>query len=123
MSVDRTNTITIPTPAPVRSSKSFNDQILEQLQQQAIASQLWAFYPTPPPLVAKMLSLAQLQPGMTLLEPQAGLGHICRQLRQLGIEPDCFEIAPLLRCGSAGGSGRRAPLGRYPAPPQPSASL
>ena len=46
-----------------------------------------------------MLSLAQLQPGMTLLEPQAGLGHICRSLRRLGLEPDCFELSPLLRCG------------------------
>jgi 16S rRNA A1518/A1519 N6-dimethyltransferase RsmA/KsgA/DIM1 with predicted DNA glycosylase/AP lyase activity len=46
-----------------------------------------------------MLSLAQIKPGMKILEPSAGLGHICREVRKLQVEPDCFELSPLLRQG------------------------
>lgn len=46
-----------------------------------------------------MLDFAQLTPKLTVLEPSAGLGHICREIRQLGVEPDCFEVSPLLRQG------------------------
>lgn len=72
---------------------------LEQLQQQAIAQQVWDFYPTPRWVTLKMLDFAQITPGLTVLEPSAGLGHICREIRHLGVEPDCFEISPLLRQG------------------------
>jgi hypothetical protein len=72
---------------------------VEQLHQQAIASKVWDFFPTPYPMIEQMLSLAQIKPGMKALEPSAGLGHICREVRKLGVEPDCFEISPLLRQG------------------------
>lgn len=72
---------------------------IEQLHQQAIASEVWDFFPTPNPVINKMLSLAQLKPGMKALEPSAGLGHICRIARKLEIELDCFEVSPLLRQG------------------------
>lgn len=72
---------------------------LEQLQQQAISQQVWDFYPTPPALTLKMLDLAQIKLGLKVLEPSAGLGHVCREIRNLGAEPDCFEISPLLRRG------------------------
>jgi len=72
---------------------------VEQLHQQAIASGVWDFFPTPVPVIEQMLSLAQITPGMKTLEPSAGLGHICREVRKLGVEPDCFEISPLLRQG------------------------
>jgi len=70
---------------------------LESLYQQAISQPAYDFFPTPQPLIDKMLSLALLEPGMQLLEPSAGLGHICRHVRQLGINPDCFELSPLLQ--------------------------
>lgn len=72
---------------------------VEQLHQQAIAQGVWDFFPTPQPVIEQMLSLAQIKPDMKILEPSAGLGHICRELRKLGVEPDCFEISPLLRQG------------------------
>lgn len=72
---------------------------VEQLHQQAIASEVWDFFPTPLPITDKMLSLAQIKPGMKILEPSAGLGHICREVRKLQVEPDCFELSPLLRQG------------------------
>lgn len=72
---------------------------VEQLHQQAMTLGVWDFFPTPVPIIDKMLSLAQLKPGIKILEPSAGLGHICREMRKVGIEPDCFEISPLLRQG------------------------
>lgn len=72
---------------------------LEQLYQQAIAQGVWDFYPTPTPVIEKMLSLAQVEPGMKMLEPSAGLGNICREAQKLGVETDCFEISPILRQG------------------------
>jgi hypothetical protein len=72
---------------------------VEQLQQQAISQGIYDFFPTPLPLIEKMLKLAQLEPGMKVLEPSAGSGHICREAKKLGVEPDCFEISPLLRRG------------------------
>lgn len=73
---------------------------VEQLHQQVIASNgVWDFFPTPNPVIDKMLSLAQIKPGMKLLEPSAGLGHICREVRNLGVELDCFEVSSLLRQG------------------------
>lgn len=72
---------------------------VEQLHQQAIIQGVWDFFPTPLPVIDKMLSLAQIKPGMKILEPSAGLGHICREVRKGGTKPDCFEISPLLRQG------------------------
>lgn len=72
---------------------------VEQLHQQAISQAVWDFFPTPQPVIEQMLSLAQIKPGMKALEPSAGLGHICREVRKLGVEPDCFEVSPLLRQG------------------------
>ena len=72
---------------------------VEQLQKQAISEGIFDFFPTPQPLSEKMLLLAQLEPGMKMLEPSAGLGHICREAQKLGVETDCFEISPLLRRG------------------------
>lgn len=46
---------------------------VEQLHQQAIASGVWDFFPTPVPVTEQMLSLAQIIPGMKTLELSAGL--------------------------------------------------
>lgn len=52
------------------------------------------FYPTPEPVVARMLAMVQLRPGMDVLEPSAGDGAIVRGLLEVGITPDCVEIHP-----------------------------
>lgn len=38
-------------------------------------------FPTPPELAARMVALADLRPGMTVLEPSAGTGNIVAQVR------------------------------------------
>ena len=44
---------------------------VEQLRQQAIAQGVWDFFPTPNLVIEQMLSLAQIKPGMKILEPSA----------------------------------------------------
>lgn len=72
---------------------------IAQLYHQAITQGVWDFFPTPRPVIEKMLALAHIKAGMRVLEPSAGLGHICREVKRLGVIPDCFEISPLLRRG------------------------
>jgi predicted RNA methylase len=52
------------------------------------------YFPTPKPIVQKLIVLAQLSDGMTVLEPSAGKGAIADQLRVIGFEPYCCEILP-----------------------------
>lgn len=57
-------------------------------------SQVEDFYPSPPEVVTKLLSLAGVQPSHDVLEPSAGDGAIVKALMQMGIRPDCVEIDP-----------------------------
>lgn len=53
------------------------------------------FFPTSPAVVSEMLDAAEIQPGMRVLEPSAGMGHIADQIReQSGVEPDVVEFSP-----------------------------
>lgn len=52
------------------------------------------FYPTSPALAEEMLALADLQPGMEVLEPSAGDGALVAAILAAGVTPDCVEIDP-----------------------------
>ncbi|MBA1200506.1 class I SAM-dependent methyltransferase [Pseudomonas capeferrum] len=52
------------------------------------------FFPTPGPVVDRLLELAQLGKGMSALEPSAGRGAIARALAIAGLEVDCVELLP-----------------------------
>ena len=71
--------------------------------QVVVAPQL---FPTPPALAARMVELAEIQPGMCVLEPSAGTGNIARAVA--AGEPrahlDLIEINPAL-CKSLEASG------------------
>jgi len=55
-------------------------------------------FPTPPEIAAKMVELAEVAPGMTVLEPSAGTGNIITKIQRA--EPDAdimaVEIKPQL---------------------------
>jgi len=51
------------------------------------------FFPTPPAVAARMLELLELGPGVTVLEPSAGLGHLAEACRDAGASVTCVEIA------------------------------
>lgn len=51
------------------------------------------FFPTPEGVADEMVETAGLEPGMRVLEPSAGMGHIAERIRDAGVEPDVGEIA------------------------------
>lgn len=61
---------------------------LRQKRQQA------QYFPTPTPVVNRLLDLAQLQPGMQVLEPSAGSGAIASAAAARGAVVDCIEQDP-----------------------------
>jgi len=52
------------------------------------------YFPTPAPVVARILMLATLEPGMTVLEPSAGDGAIAGPATSYGCWVDCVELNP-----------------------------
>jgi predicted RNA methylase len=54
----------------------------------------FGFFPTPGPVVDRLLELARLDSGMTALEPSAGRGAIASALAIAGLEVDCIELLP-----------------------------
>jgi predicted RNA methylase len=52
------------------------------------------YFPTPAPVVNRLLDLAQLQPGMQVLEPSAGSGAIASATFERGAVVDCIERDP-----------------------------
>jgi hypothetical protein len=51
------------------------------------------FFPTPEAQAAEMVAVADLQAGMRVLEPSAGMGHIADLIREAGVEPDVVEMS------------------------------
>ena len=50
------------------------------------------FFPTPEATADEMVAVADIQPGMRVLEPSGGMGHIADRIRAAGAEPDVVEI-------------------------------
>lgn len=62
-----------------------------------VRAQHWApgFFPTPRPVVVRMIEAAELAPGMLCLEPSAGTGNIARAILAAGVavaDLDCVEF-------------------------------
>lgn len=52
------------------------------------------FFPTSEAVVDSMLDAAEIEPGMAVLEPSAGMGHIADAIREkTGVEPDVVELS------------------------------
>lgn len=51
------------------------------------------FFPTPAVAADDAIAAADIKEGMTVYEPQAGMGHIADRIREAGVEPDVGEIA------------------------------
>jgi phospholipid N-methyltransferase len=55
---------------------------LRDLEYSLIGAKIPGFFPTPAPLINQMLVLAEIEPGMTILEPSAGKGDIAEVIRR-----------------------------------------
>ena len=51
------------------------------------------FFPTPTETADEMVDVAGVEPGMAVLEPSAGMGHIAERIREAGVEPDVVEAS------------------------------
>ena len=52
------------------------------------------FFPTPAETAQAMIEAADIQEGMRVLEPSAGMGHIAEQIRDVtGVDPDVIEFS------------------------------
>lgn len=51
----------------------------------------FGYFPTPAPIVARLLDLADIAPGMLVLEPSAGRGNIAKAVAEVA-EVDCVEL-------------------------------
>lgn len=51
------------------------------------------FFPTPAGVADEMIEAADIQDGMKVLEPSAGMGHIAERIREAGVEPDVVEMS------------------------------
>ena len=54
--------------------------------------QEFGYFPTPAPIVQQLIDLADIKPGMTVLEPSAGQGAIALAAAEAGAVVDCVEI-------------------------------
>lgn len=102
----RTSPAPSPEPPPLNSEQTDYDAMKATLEagiQTVVAPQL---FPTPLAIAARMVELAEIEPGHRVLEPSAGTGNI---LRAIGPGPDkvAVEINPQLveQLAKAGISG------------------
>jgi len=63
------------------------------LTEEIRTSQEFGYFPTPRPLVERLLVLAQLEPWMLVLEPSAGRGALAQEIAKIATV-ECFEIRP-----------------------------
>tara|TARA_R110000772_G_C13296106_1_gene438438 strand:+ start:859 stop:3015 length:2157 start_codon:yes stop_codon:yes gene_type:complete len=63
------------------SQEQKNELELRNMEREFISKKIPGFFPTPKPLIDKMLSIAKVFEGETILEPSAGLGHIATEIR------------------------------------------
>jgi predicted RNA methylase len=66
------------------------EQVL--LTGQITTHQETGYFPTPPAVVARLLDLAELEPGMLVIEPSAGTGELVRALLARGCTVDAIEL-------------------------------
>ncbi len=77
----------------------FDGDAAERMEQILITGEVvvtkddFDFFPTPSPLVHKLMVLAEILPGMKCLEPSAGLGAIANEMQRNGIVT-CIEANP-----------------------------
>lgn len=54
----------------------------KEIERSFIGKKIEGFFPTPPALIEKMFSMVKVFEGETILEPEAGLGHIADAIKE-----------------------------------------
>lgn len=71
-------------------------QKIEQAETRLRFTDIPGFFPTPKPLAERMVSLADIADGHSVLEPSAGKGDLADAIRETGVVPVCCEQSPAL---------------------------
>lgn len=61
---------------------------VKKLERELVGVKIRNYFPTPKHLIEKMLSLADIEPKMSVIEPSAGGGHIADEIRKQS--PQCY---------------------------------
>lgn len=70
---------------------------VQQMIYNLIGVKIPGYFNTPPAVVERLMSVADIRPGQRVLEPSAGAGDIADAIRAQGVVPDVVEIASSLR--------------------------
>ena len=73
------------------------EQKIKKAERELIGLKLPGFFPTPKPVIQKMLDEADIKPGMSVLEPSAGKGDIADALKEAGHTPSVVEMSHRLQ--------------------------
>lgn len=76
----------------------FDGDVAEIIDQIILTGEItipkdFGYFPTPGPIVQQLIELADIKPGMTVLEPSAGQGAIAREVAKIA-DVDCVELLP-----------------------------
>lgn len=68
---------------------------VKQLEREMVGRQKDGldFFPTPAGVADQLVEAAAIEPGMSVLEPSAGMGHIAERIRESGVEPEVIELS------------------------------
>jgi hypothetical protein len=80
--------------AALRSSAQKADPIKEK-ERALIGKPIPGFFPTPRPVIDRMLEAADIRPGMSVLEPSAGKGDIADAVREASPEAAVSAVEPV----------------------------
>jgi predicted RNA methylase len=70
---------------------------LRRMEQEIALSRIPGYFNSPEAVIGQMLDKVIVGPGMRMLEPEAGSGHIADAAKKLGAEVDCVEVNHRLR--------------------------
>lgn len=70
---------------------------IKEIERNVVNSKIEGFFPTPGPIVDKMIQIADIKPGERVLEPSAGKGNIADKLKNTRGNVDIVEYNPTLR--------------------------
>lgn len=79
---------------PLRAS-SEKENPVKEMERKLVGQKIDGFFPTPRPLIERMLDKADIQPGHAVLEPSAGKGDILDAISERHPEANAEGIEPM----------------------------
>ena len=77
----------------LRDEERQRKEKIQQLENAVKFSDIPGFFPTPAPIIARMIELANVQAGQRVLEPSAGKGDIADMLASFGVDLTVCEYS------------------------------